>query len=248
MSDHRNIVRLLALSWDEIDLANDNTDLFAPLLITELAHEITPTLQGYYQDRSTDRAWGVSREFIADIADGVTVLHTCGVIHGDLKPENILLFRDRESGCGLIAKIGDFGYAGVDGLRRGRTRRWTAPECLDGCPSDILADARMMPIAADVYSFGLLVLFILLNGRSPTEALGLSDEGFDKLRFSSNGLETFQTLFRHDVNDRPYWDKHEKHPSSLNQTVQVILEETLCRAPSRRTSSLKHIRKLITGE
>jgi serine/threonine protein kinase len=247
MSDHRNIVRLLALSWDEIDMRSNNTEFFAPVLITELAHEVYPTLQAYYQNPSTAKTASMGREFLADIADGVAVLHDCGVLHGDLKPDNILLFKDEQSKFGLVAKVADFGFADVNGTRRGRTRRWAAPECLDGCPADIVGTAKAMTSAADIYSFGLLVLFVALGGREPRDSLKLRDEDFDTLRFSSNSTDAFRNLLptlavAEDSDD----DENSKGPSS--ESIHSLMEATLQSDPSRRTPSLKHVRMLITGE
>jgi serine/threonine protein kinase len=72
--------------------------------------------------------------FISDIADGLSALHRCGVIHGDLKPENILLFEEPSGTGNLVAKLNDFGLSNVsvtDDVRRGRSMHWDAPECLD---------------------------------------------------------------------------------------------------------------------
>ena len=80
-------------------------------------------------------------------------------MHGDLKPENILLTED------FRCKIGDFGTAAHldeesvpmkqhETFRREFTRVYTAPERLREC--------SMKPTReCDVYSFGMLVYFIL---------------------------------------------------------------------------------------
>ena len=42
---------------------------------------------------------------LADIAKGMSYIHSKGIIHGDLKPENVLLKHDPDSPIGMTAKI-----------------------------------------------------------------------------------------------------------------------------------------------
>ena len=66
------------------------------------------------------------------IAEALAYAHRCGVIHRDVKPSNIFI------GDNGIAKLGDFGLANSTG--DGGTRRYMAPEMLDGCKATEASD------------------------------------------------------------------------------------------------------------
>ena len=66
------------------------------------------------------------------IAEALAYAHRCGVIHRDVKPSNIFI---GENG---MAKLGDFGLANSTG--DGGTRRYMAPELLDGCKATEASD------------------------------------------------------------------------------------------------------------
>ena len=77
------------------------------------------------------------------IAEALAYAHRCGVIHRDVKPSNIFI---GENG---IAKLGDFGLAAIATsatLPTAGTRRYMAPELLDG---DVVSEA------SDQYALGV---------------------------------------------------------------------------------------------
>ena len=93
------------------------------------------------------------------IAEALAYAHRCGVIHRDVKPSNIFI---GENG---IAKLGDFGLAAVatsTTLTYGGTRRYMAPELLEGPrPSAVSAGTPTVSSAAvasessDQYALGV---------------------------------------------------------------------------------------------
>jgi eukaryotic-like serine/threonine-protein kinase len=99
------------------------------------------------------------------VAEGLAVAHSAGIVHRDIKPENIMIRRD-----GLV-KVLDFGVAtlttagpAVVGACVSGTPRYMSPEQLVGGPTD----AR-----SDIYSLGL-VLYEMATGRRPSSAMTLA--------------------------------------------------------------------------
>src|SRR5947209_647866 len=89
-------------------------------------------------------------------AKGLRAAYGKGLVHRDVKPANIL-FADEH-----LAKIGDFGLAGVTAEARGEvwgTPYYVAPERLNHQPEDF---------RSDIYSLGA-TLFHAIAGRAPIE-------------------------------------------------------------------------------
>ena len=86
-----------------------------------------------------------------------------GVIHGDIKPQNVLVFKDaitRE----ITVKMADFGYSTLTAGESGKvllpkSRPWNAPEHHFG--EFKVQEAKK----TDVFSFGMLCLWILFGNR-----------------------------------------------------------------------------------
>lgn len=106
---------------------------------------------------------GLSNEDLAfivyQIADGMRYIHSKGVIHRDLKPANILVDTD------CVIKISDFGISKLMSVEEqtmtlgAGTQKFMAPE--------IINEDDHYNEKVDVYSFGVLLFFILSGGEFP---------------------------------------------------------------------------------
>ncbi|KAF1997715.1 hypothetical protein P154DRAFT_605187 [Amniculicola lignicola CBS 123094] len=204
--DQPNIVDLLDLGW-ETDPENGRNKW--PVLILEYADQGTMTTFFKQSQFSLE----TRTKLCLDVARGLTILHTCGIIHGDLNMDNVLIFTNPSVDSGSInkytAKLADFGASlvAIDGTRsRSYTVPWNAPEYLEILDPEGLK--RM-----DVYSFGLLCWAAVLHGKnpfrvvdtvaqrlvpnewhSPLEALKKADDGSELLRLAQ---DSFAKAFGH---------------------------------------------------
>ena len=104
------------------------------------------------------------REFMLQLVDAVSYIHSKGIYHRDIKPENIFLTHDG------VMKLGDFGLATTDKWSYEMTvgsDRYMAPEQFDS------AGEGYSPADADVWAIGICLLNILFSRNpftTPTEA------------------------------------------------------------------------------
>jgi len=160
---HPNIIDFLGLAWG----SNAATPLHClPVLVVE------------YGDRGTlaDVQLGgppLSRRAKLDIslgiARGLEVLHQYGIVHGDVKPENIIMCSSDDKEKTLVPKLADFGFALIEETESlqviiGGTKTWRAPESFSPVSVSTLK-------LTDIYSFGLLVWSVAIDGRNPFDLL-----------------------------------------------------------------------------
>lgn len=170
------------------------------------------------------RVW----KMVRDLSDGIRHIHSNGVIHFDIKPDNILVASDRS------LKIADFGLAtrwprvsseeiitgsGLGGsvgtwhekdrkLEREGDRVYMPPEMLRG----------VFVRAADIYSFGIVILEIALNiylpdGGAAWRALRENDYSFlDTSPLSPVLCDMFMNCMQADPNARPTIEQIVGHP------------------------------------
>ncbi|KAL4868028.1 hypothetical protein BDV12DRAFT_197592 [Aspergillus spectabilis] len=156
---HPNIVSLIAFEWtfwpgEELSIS--------PVLCLERSE--LGDLAAFQREHKL--SYDVKKRIFLDTAKGLAALHDAGIAHGDVKSENVLVFSQEGS---YHAKICDFGFAvfladikgGRAGLLGG-TAPWTAPEFRRQLPYP-----RYFLTLTDVYSLGLLLWRILLDGENP---------------------------------------------------------------------------------
>ena len=226
LSTHPNIVRLLGISFANGPNISDPS----PRLVVEAAHLEYPDLSRLLNRSNAGDvpiSITVARNLIADVADGIEVLHNYTVVHGDVKPDNVLIFPRQDEAVPFLAKLCDFGFSGAsvsaDGPR-GRTNQWAAPECLEGAANSIkgYADGPKQ----DVYSFGLVSAFILLKGEVASFSPSYLIQELRNAYGETSGESTDRVMVR---------------------DFTTILEECLRTNPSYRLSRLSKIRTQILG-
>jgi serine/threonine protein kinase/ankyrin repeat protein len=165
LRNHPNIVQLIGIVFNTEPKAERSRWPFTPSLVVEPAD---CNLAEFFRHRLPDQGPLSFRDtfsLIADVADGLSVLHAHRVIHSDVKPENILVFSNENAPeSSVTAKICDFGSASIagepDAERQHKllwTPGWEAPERdLGGDPEPTKEQ--------DIYSFGLVAAYIALNG------------------------------------------------------------------------------------
>ncbi|KAG5178901.1 kinase-like domain-containing protein, partial [Tribonema minus] len=168
--DHRHIVRLMDLFWDD--------DLW--YVVMEMAHggELFDRIvnKGLLSEHDTCKV-------MQDLLHAIEFLHMHNIVHGDIKPENIMIAEDSST---IDVRLGDFGTAfevmgqkgrggSADGAKLSGSSRMTVayspPEVLDQDGDD---DVEVGP-KADVWALGVL-MYILIAGRHPFDMDPGADE------------------------------------------------------------------------
>ncbi|KAH8892125.1 kinase-like protein [Thozetella sp. PMI_491] len=163
--ESKYIARYLGIAWWPSFLEGSQEALLMPAIVMEQA-DVGTLNDILVQVDGDPLAYNVRWKLAMDVANGMKTLHSYRFIHGDLKAQNVLIFSDPAGG--LLAKIADFGLAMqntggyIDGMKRfrGATPPWEASEMTEAVMPAKLA-------LADIYSYGLLMWRIALNGRTP---------------------------------------------------------------------------------
>jgi serine/threonine protein kinase len=142
------------------------------------AYIVMELLEGEALDRRVARLGrlnvGDALRIMRQAASSLGAAHARGIVHRDLKPENIFIVRDPEVAGGERAKILDFGIAKLVGDPSMKTQT----SAVMGTPTYMSPEqcrgAGQVDQRSDVYALGC-VLFALLVGRPPFEAVGIGD-------------------------------------------------------------------------
>lgn len=158
LKSHTNIARLRGIGWDFED---EDATIPRPILLEEFAPQ--GALDNFWRNwKFVSMSFESKLDFCRDIAEGLSVLHACGVVHGDVKPENILVFPRQDARDSFSLKLTDFGHSVLEADKGERlpafTPQWSAPE--------VTKHSRMtftQMKATDYYSFGLVMLSVMLG-------------------------------------------------------------------------------------
>jgi serine/threonine protein kinase len=157
---HPNIIKLRAVIWEEHP---DDAGRYWPSLVMEYAN--LGTLSNFLH-RDPKPTFQELRQICHGAGTGLHFLHKRGIVHGDVNCNNVLLVKNEQDGS-IVPKLGDFGFAVLDGegapIAGLGTHPFKAPEL------EKLERAQADPHYADTYSFGLLVWEVCQEGKNPFE-------------------------------------------------------------------------------
>jgi serine/threonine protein kinase len=152
LATHDNIVTLFGISSSDLARKDDALALSCIFEYADLG-----SLDLYLDTYTSHLEWSVKLGFLTDIANGLSAIHSCGIVHNDVKCGNVLLFTSPLRKSNIIAKVADFGcsvpLAGIKEIRRAAGSRLFAP------PEAYSIDSLVYP-SRDVYSFGLIILHV----------------------------------------------------------------------------------------
>jgi len=140
--------------------------------------------------------WNLAHDLLA----GLVELHADGRVHLDIKPDNVMIEGD-------LAKILDFGLAGVEGVTEssrsqassGLTPPFASPEQLRMTPQ------KKLTSASDIYSAGVTLYYARTGGKFPFEVFLENLDRDDPHSVHKAFLESRKTM----VIDRRYFEKGE---------------------------------------
>ncbi|KAF2685426.1 TPR-like protein [Lentithecium fluviatile CBS 122367] len=172
VQNHPHIVNLIGICWDieeNSETLKEDQDISTdiqvwPVLVFEKSH-----FGDLYSFARSGRGKGLSVEnrlkICADVGIAIRDMHLNNIIHGDIKPQNVLIFE--ESPGIYTAKVADFGlsthFRGENDLINiPISVPWNAPEYHNR--AFYPQDAKAM----DVYSFGMLCLWLLFGIETST--------------------------------------------------------------------------------
>jgi serine/threonine protein kinase len=170
------------------------------------------------------------------------------VIHGDIKPQNVLVFKDA---TGTTVKVADFGYSTLAAGESGKvllpkSRPWNAPEHHFG-EFDVFEAKK-----TDVYSFGLLCLWVLLAHSLPdipqTTAEGATELiSFDASHSPCTVLEQLKNEDKLEAIANQYMETVPMADLNAEQRIHLkqFFSSTITFDPKKRTSDLGRLMVII---
>uniref|UniRef100_I1QY37 Receptor kinase-like protein Xa21 n=3 Tax=Oryza glaberrima TaxID=4538 RepID=I1QY37_ORYGL len=183
---HRNLVPILTVCSSLDTKGNDFRALVYKLIpqgdLYSLLHSTRDSENGFTSNIIT---FSQRLSIVVDIADALEYLHHNNqetVVHCDIKPSNILLDND------MKAYVGDFGLArlkadaAVPSVGDSNSTSMIAIKGTIGYVAPEYASGGQVSTAADVYSFGIVLLEVFLR-KGPTD--DMFKDGLDIAKFVS---------------------------------------------------------------
>ena len=130
-------------------------------LLTNLHELLNPESEGEEQSNSSDNKpclpLALKCSILHDVAQGLAFLHsrTPTLIHGDLSAQNVLLT------AAMTAKIANLGVRAIVTSQRRAITVTTAPSASIYMPPEALQNESEYDSTVDIYSFGVLAIFVL---------------------------------------------------------------------------------------
>ena len=174
-----------------------------------------------------------------------------GVVHGDIKPQNVLVFKDAITRK-ITVKVTDFGYSTLTVGESGKvllpkSRPWNAPEHHFG---EFNAQEAKK---TDVYSFGMLCLWLLFGDRLSDIPQTTADGAAGLISFDVPSFLSGPTLLerlKYEGSLEHIADQLVESVTSIDVEYRIHLKDifslTLQHNPGKRTCVLARIIGLLS--
>jgi len=213
-----NIIKALGWDWFE-DWQNDEMNSsVSPALVMEFAE--FGNLRQFLTQNSVSSSQKLS--FCSQVGSGLYALHRLGIIQGDVKQENVLVFKSSEAL--FLAKLSDFGNSLFELSNEGVYRCTTKYQVPEVAHRPELVPRPMLKLC-DIYSYGLLVWEVLLNGRHYYEPEELTSNRESPERSSQRDREALRWWSQNTIDPSEYQDSESDSfnaRSDSGQSTEII--------------------------
>jgi len=238
LSMHPNMVRVNGIAWHP---HGDGLNIYLPALVTEYSAlgTVDKVLSSWRIPYMNQK-----RRLILDVAEGLSALHSCSLVHGDVKSENVLVFLCEDPTYPFVAKLTDFGFS-VDISNRedshdhliGYTPLWAAPEATERLKYSA------MP-STDIYSSGFVIWAIAHDGQTLFDSLQHLPEDPHARVQAFNGLKKSDQLLT--IVHQELFEEGNSGRVEIYSEILNFLHDTLQSTPSGRTlrNIINHLRQV----